>query len=151
MQRWIVTGVVMVMLGLGGGVFAYWTYKRSRPHPVWVPLPINREIPDEQRREIGAGLKAKLGEPEFLIQVSKELGLAKKMRLASDSEVAEELGRRLFVELGETASPMGRVPTINIGVTGKNWEKEVSGEIVMRLVEEVRKTPGSNPPRRQER
>ncbi len=151
MQRWIATGVVLVMLALGGGVFGYWTYKRNRPHPVWVPLPINREVPDEKRREIVADLKAKLAEPELLIQVSKELGLAKKMRLASDSEVAGELARRLFVELGEVASPMGRVPTINIGVTGKNREKEVSGEIAMRLVKEVRKTPGSNPPRRQER
>lgn len=141
-------GVVAVMLVLGGGVFAYWTYKQNRPNPVWVPLPINPGVPDKKRQEIATDLKAKLGRPEILIQVSKDLGLAKKMNLASDNKVADELARRLFVKVGEAASPMGRVPSINIGVTGKNKEKEVSGEIAMRLMEDVWKILGIKAPSR---
>jgi hypothetical protein len=56
MQRWIVIGVVTMALMLGGGVFAYSAYKQNRPHPMWVPLPLNPALPGEKRLEIAMRL-----------------------------------------------------------------------------------------------
>ncbi len=56
MQRWIVWGVVAMMLMLGGGVFAYSTYKQNRPHPMWIPLLLNPALPGEKRQEIAMRL-----------------------------------------------------------------------------------------------
>jgi hypothetical protein len=146
MQRWIVLAVVAMMLVLGGGGYAYWTYKQNRPHPMWVPLPINPQLPDAKREELARELKAKLGTTVILTQVSKDLGLAKRWELASDSAAAAEVGRRLFVKVGEADTPMGRVPSLNIGVEGPNKDVKLTGEIAMRLMEDVRKILGVKPP-----
>lgn len=150
MQRWIVLGAVAVVLMLGGGVFAIHAYKQNRPHPVWVPLPINPELPSDKRKEIAKDLKTKLNQPEILIQVSKDLGLAKKWDMASDQAVADEIATRLFVKVGETATSMGNVPSINVGVSGKNKEKGDSEAISMRLMKDVWKILGIKPPQRKE-
>ena len=62
MQRWILLSVVL-FLGLlaGSTLVGYRIYKLNRPHPVWVPLPINPELPGEKKAEIAADLKTKLG------------------------------------------------------------------------------------------
>ncbi len=146
MQRWIVAGVVAVLLMAGGGLFAYRAYKQSRPAPVWVPLPINPELPMAKRDEIINNLKEKLGERQLLIKVSKDVGLAGKWGLASDEAGAVEIGGRLFVRAGEADTPMGKVPAIHIGVNGKRKEREVSGEIAMRLMEDVWPILGLKPP-----
>lgn len=139
-----------MMLMLGGGAFAIHIYKQNRPHPVWVPLPINPELPGDKRREIAKDLKAKLDHPEVLIQVSKDLDLAKKWKMASDEAVADQLSKRLFVKVGEMASSMGNVPSINVGVSGKNKEKEDSEAISMRLMKDVWKILGIKPPQQKE-
>jgi len=72
----------------------------------------------------------------------------KKWELPSDEACAAELGRRLFVKAGEMDTPMGKVPAIHIGVTGKRKEREVSGEIAMRLMEDVWPILGLEPPPR---
>ncbi len=149
MQRWIVLGAVAIVLMLGGGAFAFHTYKQNRPHPVWVPLPINPELPSDERKKIAKNLKAKLDQPEILLQVCKDLGLTKKWEIGAD-EAAAELSKRLFVKVGEAASPMGNVPSINVGVSGKNKEKEDSEAISMRLMKDVWKILGINPPQRKE-
>jgi hypothetical protein len=41
---------------------------------------------------------------------------------------------------------MGKVPAILVGLTGKNKEREVSGEIAMRLMDDVWKILGVEPP-----
>ncbi|MES2439121.1 MAG: hypothetical protein V4584_08635 [Verrucomicrobiota bacterium] len=146
MQRWIVVGVVAVMLAIGGGGFAYWTYKQNRPAPIWVPLPINSEVSDEKRAEIAKELKEKLQKPEILIPLSKELDLAKRWNLASPEEAAAEIRKRLFVDLGTADSPMGRVPSINIGVRGPRKETDISGKIALRLMQDVWKMLGIKPP-----
>jgi hypothetical protein len=69
MQRWIVVGVVAVLLfcGMGiGGLFAYRAYKQNLPGPVWVPMPVNPELPPEKCDEIIARLKEQLGKPALL-------------------------------------------------------------------------------------
>ena len=133
------------MLIFGGGVYAYTSYKQGRPHPVWVPLPINPELPDEKRAEILSDLKTKLSSDDILLQVSKDLGLPAKMELSSDAEAAAEIRKRLFVDLGEADSPAGRVPSINVGVKGKARDKDISGEIAMRLMQDVWKILGIQP------
>lgn len=135
----------MVLL-IGGGGVAYWNYKQNLPHPVWVPLPINPQLSDEKREEIANELKAKLGTTETLARVSKDLNLPTRWHMASDDEVAGELGRRLFVDVGEADSPMGKVPAIKIGVHGTRRDKVISEEIAMHLIKDVRKLLGVDSP-----
>ena len=142
--------VVALILLVGGGGYAYWTYKQGRPHPVWVPLPINPELSDEKREEIAKELKMKLGTTEILTRLSKDLDLTKRWQMASDDEVAAELGRRLFVTLGEADSPLGKVPSLNIGVHGTRKDKGISEEIAMHLMKDVRKLLGVEAPKKKE-
>jgi len=150
MQRWIVPGIVigLVALGLmaGGGYFALKAYKQNRPAPVWVPLPVNPELSSERTRELVDDLKSRLSEPGLLQRVSKDLSLTGKWRMATDEQCAEEIGRRLFVRSGEADTQMGKVPAIHIGVHGKRKEREVSGEIAMRLMDDVWPILGIDPP-----
>jgi hypothetical protein len=148
MQRWIAAGVVAMMVLLGGTYFAYRTYKHNRPQPVWVPLPINPELESAKRDEIIKDLKAKLSEPERLAKVSKDLGLSKKWNLPSDAECAKEIASRLFVRPGEADSPNGPVPAIHIGIKGKAKDSGVSGEIAMRLMDDVWTILGIEPPKK---
>ena len=60
-------------------------------------------------------------------------------------EGAEEIRRRLYVRAGEADTPMGKVPAIHIGVNGKVKEQVVSGEIAMRLMDDVWKIIGFKP------
>jgi hypothetical protein len=146
MQRWIVIGVVAMMLLLGGGGFSYRTYKQHRPHPVWVPLPINPELSDVRRDQIINELKEKLSKPELLIQVSRDVDLVKKWHLASDEEGARKIGERLSVKTGDADTPLGKVPAIHIRMEGNRKESAVTGGILMRLMDEVWKILGVNPP-----
>jgi hypothetical protein len=150
MQRWIAAGVVAMMLLLGGTYFAYRTYQHNRPQPVWVPLPINPELESAKRDEIINDLKAKLSEPELLTKVSKDLGLPEKWNLPSDAECAKEIARRLYIRPGEADTPIGSVPAIHIGIKGKVKESGVSGEIATRLMDEVWKILGIEPPEKKE-
>ena len=139
MQRWIVVSVVALVLLAGGSGFAYWSYKQGRPHPVWVPLPLNPDLSEEKREEIARELKAKLGTTEILTRISKDLNLPTRWQMASDDEVAAEIGGRLFVTVGEADSPLGKVPSLNIGVHGPRKDKGISEEIAMHLMKDVRK------------
>ena len=142
--------VVVLGLLLGGGGFAYWNYKQNLPHPVWVPLPLNPEVSEAKRDEIVKQLKAKLGTTESLTRISKDLNLTKRWQMASDEEVAGELGRRLFVETSEVDSPTGKVPSINVGVHGPRRDKGVSEDIAMHLMKDVRKLFGIGEPPKKE-
>lgn len=153
MQRWIVAGVVAVLLigGMGvGGLFAYRSYKQNLPAPIWVPMPINPELPADKRDEVIDKLKTELEQPERLAKVSKDVGLVAKWGLPTDEACAAELGKRMFVRAGDMDTPMGKVPAIHIGLTGKRKEREVSGEVAMRLMEDVWKILGIDPPKRKE-
>lgn len=135
-----------MLLLCGGALFAYRTYKLNGPQPVWIPLPIHRQLSDEKRDELIKNLKTKLAAPEILVKVSKDVGLMQKWHLASDEEGARVIGERLFVKAGEADTPLGKVPSINIGVNGKAKESVVSGEIMMRLINDVWKILGIDPP-----
>lgn len=148
MQRWIVAGVVAMLLMGGGGYAAIKIYKQNRPAPVWVPLPINPELPIDKRDEIIAKLKTELGESERLEQVSKDVGLVSKWDLPTDQDGAAEIASRLFVREGEADTPQGKVPAIHIGIKGKRKEREVSGEIAVRLMDDVWQILGIETPRK---
>jgi hypothetical protein len=134
-------------LMLGGAGLAYKSYKGNRPQPIWVPMPINPELPVEKRAGIAKELKGHLTKPEILIQVSKDLALPKAFGVSNDEQAANELAQRMFVDLGEADSPLGtRVPSINIGFKGKVKDKELSGKIALRLMQDVWKILGIKPP-----
>lgn len=135
-----------MVLMLGGGGFAYRSYKLGRPHPVWVPLPLNPALPVEKRDEIAKDLKSKLLKIEIMLQVSHDLGLAKKWSLATDKEAAQQISERLFVKVGEADGPMGKVPSLNIGFYGKEKDKELTEKLALRLMEDVWKIVGMKPP-----
>lgn len=137
----------MVLL-FGGGAFAYRHYKRNLPAPVWVPLPVNPELPVARRDETARELRAKLCEGDLLLKVARDVGLARKWNLPSEEEAAREIERRLFVRSGDADTPAGKVPAIHIGMTGANKDREVSGEITTRLMEDVWKIIGIKPPRK---
>lgn len=139
-----------MMLFLGGTYFAYKTFQANRPHPVWVPLPINPELEIAKRDEIIRNLHEKLIAKEVLEKVSKDLGLVRKMNLPSDADCAKELGKRIYVKAGEADTAMGKVPAIHIGLTGKAKESAMSGEIAMRLMDDVWKILGIKPPAKRE-
>ncbi len=146
MQRWILVGVIAMAMVCGGGLFAFRTYKQNLPYPVWVPLPINPELTAERQDSIAKDLKVKLLDQKILVQVSKDVDLKNEWRLGSDQQCADELVKRIFVKLGETTTKMGRVPTIDVGVNGKSKERDVSGKIAMRLIKDVYKILGIDPP-----
>lgn len=135
-----------MVLMLGGGGFAYHEYRQNRPHPIWVPVPINPALPVEKRDEIAKDLKAKLSKIEILLKVSHDLGLPKKWNLASDEAAAQVIADRLFVRVGEADGPMGKVPAINIGVSGKEKDKVMTEKLALRLMEDVWKIAGIKPP-----
>jgi len=146
MQRWIVAGVVAMLLMGAGGFFGLKAYKQNLPGPMWVPLPINPELPVAKRDEIITQIKTELSKSGCLVKVSRDLGLARKWEIPSDEGAAAELADRLFVKEGEADTPQGRVPAIHIGVKGKRKERELSGKIVMRLMDDVWEILGIDPP-----
>lgn len=135
-----------MLMFLGGTYFAYKTYKQNRPAPVWVPLPINPELPSKKRDEVIQTLKDKLSEPELLEKVCQDIQLRKKWNFDSDAEAAQDVAERLFVRAGDADTPMGKVPAILIGVNGKIKERDVSGEIAVRLMDDVWGILGVEPP-----
>lgn len=138
--------VVAMALILGSGAYGFRVFKQNRNHPMWVPLPINPELTGEKRGEIAKDLEAKLKTDENLLQVSEDLKLAEAWSLPSAEEAAKLLKRRVFVKVGETTSGANTVPSINIGVLGKVKDKELSGKIAMRLMDDVWELVGVKPP-----
>ena len=138
--------MVAMMLVVGGGGYGWWNYKQNLPAPLWVPLPINPERTEEERVKVAKELKAKLDSPAILIQISKDLDLTHKWNLPSNEAAASEISKRLFVRVGEADTPMGKVPSLNVGVDGKVKEAKVTGEIAMRLMKETMKLIGIKPP-----
>jgi len=139
-----------MMLFLGGGYFAYRTIKQNRPHPIWVPVPINSQLPIAKRDEIINAILKKLRNPDTLQKVSKDLNLTHRMNLPTDREVAEDLDKQLFVRAGDMDTPMGKVPSIHIGLKGKVKNIALTGEIAMRLMDDVWPVLGIAPPKKQQ-
>ena len=108
-------------------------------------MAINPELPEAKRDVIIKQLKEKLGERALLVKVSQDVGLMKKWKVKTDDEGARQIAEIMFVRMGEADTPQGKVPSINIGVTGKSKDTAISGEIAMRLMEDVWKILGISP------
>ena len=66
MQRWIAVAVLLMMLMLGGGAFAYWNHKQNAPAPMWVPLSIRSDLGNEERNERVHAVVARVGENDAI-------------------------------------------------------------------------------------
>lgn len=146
MQRWIIVGVLVAILGLGGSAFGLWTYKQSRPHPMYVPIPLKDEVPAEDRKKIAEELKTRLEDSALLLKISKDLNLATEWDLPSDEAAVEALKGKLIVESVEGDISVNKPPTLNVGLKGKKREKEFTTKVVDRLMTEVWPILGLNPP-----
>jgi len=147
MQRWILFSFVVITLLIVGGGVAYKNHKQNRAHPVWVPLRINPDLPLEKQNEIAKALKSGLSNPEVLLKVSMDLNVPKALGLKSDEQAADVISSRLFVNVGKASSPNGiEVPAINVGVKGIEKDQEISGKIAVRLIQDVWKILGIDPP-----
>lgn len=131
---------------VGGAGLAYKIYKGNRPSPIWVPMPINPGLSEEKRVEIVKKLKTHLTQGEVLLKVSEDLELPAALNVSSHEQAANEIGKRIFVDIGEADTPTGtKVPSINVGVKGKAKDRKLSGKVAVRLMEDVRKVLGSRP------
>ncbi len=149
MKRWLIVGAVTMVVMVVGAWFAYGIYKETRPSPIWVPLVVNQEMTTEKQDEIAKELRGKLLEREYLLGVSKELDLKTIWNMESDEKCADELAKRIFVKAGTHDTPMGRVPSINIGVNGIAKEKENSSKIALHLAKRVWSLLGLKAPEEQ--
>ncbi len=113
---------------------------------MWVPLRVPDDFPAAQRDQTIKELNTQLRDPVQLQEVVKDLGLTEKWKLASEREAVQRLSGRVFVRMGDMATPMGKVPALHIGVTGKAKERELSGQIALRLMKDVWKILGVKPP-----
>lgn len=146
MQRWILIAAIVGILGMGGGGYAVWTYRQNRPTPMWVPILANSDPQPGWQEKASKELKDKLVEPPRLLKICQELHLASKWSLASDQEAVAEMSKRLFVRPGDADTPTGSVPCIHVGVNGPRKDLKLSGEIALRLVKDVWKILGIEPP-----
>ena len=149
MQRWIVAGVVVVLLGIAGffGARTAWrAYNDGKPAPVWVPLAVNPDTPIEQQDKTAKELGERLHDDGILLKLTKELNLRQTWSLPDDEAASKELGRRMFVRTGTMDSPKGAIPAIHIGVHGKYKEINDSKRISERLIQEVWPILGIEPP-----
>lgn len=146
MQRWLLIGGAILLLLFGVGLStAYHLYKQSRPHPVWVPIPVNPDAPFGQIDNLVRELTIKFSEREILMRIGRDLDLKNKWGMKSDEEVADEIRDRLFVKRGDMDTQMGSIPAIHVGFRGTNRDREVSYAMLDALLPDVRKAFGGPP------
>lgn len=140
MQRWIVIGVVLVAVLLGGGIYGYKTYQANLPGGIWVPIPIPVDMTREVRESERERFYRLATDDELVLTVATELKLAREWSLATDEQAAAELKRRVFVRPGNTGPKLGNQPSLNIGVHGKRKEVAVTTRIVKRMMEGLKQS-----------
>ncbi len=109
-------------------------------------MPLNTEVPEDKIKALVKDLKEKLSKPEVMLKISKDLALSNKWNLASDDAAAKELAKRFFVKIGETEAKNGKIPSLNIGVSGPEKDREISTNIAKRLMQDVWPILGIKPP-----
>lgn len=135
MQRRLLIGGTALLLVFGLGLSAaYHLYKQSRPHPVWVPIPITPKVSMSDTDRVISELSVKISEHDRLVRLGKELGLKNKWEMNSYDEVANEIAKRLYVKSGDMDTPMGKLPAIHVGVKGTNRDRVDSHALVYSLV-----------------
>ena len=149
MQRWLLIGGAALLLLFGIGLpTAYHLYKQGRPHPVWLPIPLNPEAPYAETQRIVHSLDAKLSDRKNLIHITREVDLKSKWDMSDDEQVVDEILARLYVKQGDMETPMGKVPAIHVGLRGTNRDREVSYALLDALLPDVWKVLGIDPPKK---
>lgn len=137
--------IVGLVLLVGGGLYGYRDFLRSKPAPIWVPIPLRADISMAEQGKTAGEIEARLRTDEILRQIAIDVDFQKKLKLPSQDAAVKELDRRLFVKPGTTDTRDGNVLSINIGVTGNGHEKEVLSKTATRLIKDVWKILGIDP------
>ena len=129
-----------------------WTYRQNRPQPVWVPLALNENLPEEKREELAVQIKTKLLEGTSIRDAVKETGLVGRLGYPSEEAAVADVRKRLFVEVGEADVPSDggtaprKVPSINIGIKAQRKSFKPMSEVSMRIMRDVWKMLGIKDP-----
>lgn len=137
----VLGGVGFLLLAIGG-YFARKEYYNNKPSKIWVPLPVSVELLYEDQKKLADQIEEALRADDILLQVVRDAGLQEKFKQASEAEAVEDLGQRLFVEVGTADTSMGQLPSINIGVKGRHREKPALEAASMSVIKEVWKMVG---------
>lgn len=140
MQRWMswsALGVVGLVLMFFGARFAWREYHLGKPDRVWIPVALRADLSMEDQRKLADAINEKLRKDVVLRRVVADIGLQGKFGKPSEDAAVEELGRRLFVEVGSANTPTGLAPSINIGVNGIGREHDLLAEAATRIIKDV--------------
>ena len=139
MQRWIVLAALVLCLLGGGSVYGYWRYKQNLPEKRWVPLPFNPEASEAQRLESVKMMRDRLLTDEILTGVVRDCDVQGKWKLPSEEAAVEELRKRVFIDVGETAFKGIPAATLNIGFKDKAGERDELDLLAERLMQDVKR------------
>ena len=130
---------------IGGGLLAYREHLRGKPAPVWVPLPLRADISMEEQTRIAKEIEKNLREEGILRAVVVDAGLQKKFGAVSEAAAMQELSKRLYAKASTMKTADGTVPSINVGVNGTGRERQLLGDAVMRMNQDVLRMVGIDP------
>lgn len=142
---WAVLGIVGLVVLFFGARYAKREYHLRQPAKIWVPIVLRADLSMEDQKKLADQIREKLRTDEILRAVVVDAGLQKKFKQPSEDAAVKDLKRRLFVEVGSADTPMGSVPSINIGVAGIGHEGDILGEASMRIIRDVYLMIGINP------
>ncbi|MBC7980156.1 MAG: hypothetical protein H7Y36_06295 [Armatimonadetes bacterium] len=140
MQRWMLyAGLALIGLALlaGGGLYAYREYLHGKPDKIWVPLAMRADFPVEDQEKLAAQIDEKLRNTEILRKIVIDADLQSAFKQPDQDAAVKDLNKRLFIEVGTAASPMGSVPSINIGVKGIWGEHDALNKAAEQTIKEV--------------
>jgi hypothetical protein len=143
MRKWLIPGVAVMALLLGGGAFAYWTLKQNRQDPQWTKISLRLPPDGEQLKKLEGEVNGRVKSDGVVLAVVKELDLARRWNLSGEAAAAAELRKRLFVRLN-------RNNELDIGMTGKVKERQLTQATVSRVTAKFMESVAASAPRRAE-
>jgi len=135
MQRWIMISAIVVALGgigLMGGYAWLQNERANRPDAIWVPIPLNPELSQEQHQEFTDNLRQRLASDEVLGKISADLNLRTRGNFPSEEASITDLRTRLMCEVGEH----NYAPSLNVGFRGVSRENAMLRELAERLMQD---------------
>lgn len=115
----------------------YKIYKQNLPHPIWVPLEIKADLPLEAQDQMVRDLKENLVKEPVLSAIVKDLNLQQAWSKSSEAEAQQYLKQLIYVKRGKMDTPMGKAPSVHVGVQGKEKNRDLTQKILLRLMKDV--------------